>query len=80
MRFAPGWDIVVHVVDVAFFALWVLLPDTPANPLVVYYVFVVVCATLRWQTTGTCLDRGVGTSAMRLLSFLARRCSATPIG
>lgn len=25
-RFAPGWDAVVHAVDVAVFVLWTLLP------------------------------------------------------
>lgn len=53
VRFARGWDIIVHVVDVAFAAFWILLPDVPNNPLIVYYVFVVVCATLRWQARGT---------------------------
>lgn len=61
MRFAPGWDVIVHAVDIAFFGLWVLLPDTPTNPLVVYYVFVVVCATLRWQVSGTIWTSGVAT-------------------
>jgi signal transduction histidine kinase len=51
-RFAPGWDIAIHVMDVAVFSLWILLPDHVTNPVVVYYVFVVVCATLRWQTAG----------------------------
>lgn len=52
IRFAPGWDIVVHVVDVTVFALWSLLPDGITSPIVAYYVFVMVCAMLRWQITG----------------------------
>jgi signal transduction histidine kinase len=52
VRFAAGWDVIVHVVDVTFFGLWALLPDATTNPLIVFYVFIVVCATLRWQTSG----------------------------
>ena len=52
-RFAPGWDIIIHVVDMVVFALWVALPTAITTPLVVYFVFVVVCGTLRWQSTGT---------------------------
>ena len=80
LRFAQGWDVIVHVVDVTFFALWVLLPDSPANPLVVYYVFIVVCATLRWQATGTFWTAAVGTSVYLLLSLLARTLLGIPVG
>jgi signal transduction histidine kinase len=68
--------------------MWVLLPDGPANPLVVYYVFVVICATLRWHTTGTIwtaaagigayaaitlyLDRVVGSQTHTLNTFVTR--------
>ena len=51
-RFAPGWDVVIHVVDLAVLSLWTLVPSGVPNPLVVFYVFVIVCATLRWQTPG----------------------------
>ena len=67
IRFARGWDIVVHIVDVAVFALWVAAAGRAgAIPLVVFYVFVVVCATLRWQTTGT-----VWTAAAALAAYAA---------
>jgi signal transduction histidine kinase len=52
-RFAPGWDLTVHIVDVTFFSLWLLIPDTSHSPVFVFYVFIVVCATLRWQIGGT---------------------------
>ena len=80
MRFAPGWDIVVHIVDVAVFALWVLLPDAPGNPLVVYYVFVVVCAMLRWHTTGTVWTAATALAAYAAINFLAGRVVGTDIG
>jgi signal transduction histidine kinase len=74
VRFAAGWDVIVHVVDVTFFSLWALLPDATTNPLIVFYVFVVVCATLRWQTLGAfwtvaaavATYLGVGYSAARV--------------
>jgi signal transduction histidine kinase len=51
-RFGRGWDIVIHVVDIAVCSLWILLPSGVPNPVVVFYVFVVVCGMLRWQTPG----------------------------
>lgn len=51
-QFARGWDVVIHAVDVAVFALWTVLLDEVANPSVVYYLFAIVCAILRWQLAG----------------------------
>ena len=62
-RFARGWDLTVHVVDVAFLCLWFLLPDAPTNPFIVFYVFVVVCATLRWHIAGTRWTAAIATAA-----------------
>ena len=52
VRFARGWDVIVHVVDVAAFAAWFFFADGVTNPMVVFYVFVLICATIRWQTSG----------------------------
>ena len=51
VRFARGWDIAVHVVDVIACSAWALVAD--AGPMVVYYVFAIVCGTIRWQNAGT---------------------------
>jgi signal transduction histidine kinase len=72
-RFAPGWDIVIHIVDVAVFSLWVLVPDSVTSALVVYYVFVVVCATLRWQTSGLAWTAACAIAAYVLIGLYAER-------
>jgi signal transduction histidine kinase len=44
-----------HVLDLAYFSLLIYLTEGPATttPFFVYFVFSLVCATLRWQWHGT---------------------------
>jgi len=70
-RFAPGWDLTVHVVDVTFFSLWLLIPHTSHSPVFVFYVFIVVCATLRWQIAGTAWTATTAVAASLLIGFYA---------
>ena len=70
-RFAPGWDLMVHIVDVTFFSLWLLLPDASHSPVFVFYVFIVVCATLRWQIAGTVWTAAVAILASLVIGFYA---------
>ena len=70
-RFAPGWDLTVHVVDVTFFSLWLLIPHTSHSPVFVFYVFIVVCATLRWQIAGTAWTAATAIVASLLIGFYA---------
>ena len=42
-----------HVLDLAFFSLLIYLTEGPASPFFVYFVFSLVCATLRWRWHGT---------------------------
>jgi signal transduction histidine kinase len=52
VRFARGWDLAVHTFDlVAFPVLLFFSPELP-SPFYLYFVFVVICGTLRWQTWG----------------------------
>lgn len=47
-------SLVTHVVDIAVFALFVLLTEgPPTSPFYVYFVFSILCATLRWGWRGT---------------------------
>ncbi len=68
-RFAPGWDLTVHVVDVTFFSLWLLIPEAGHSPVYVFYVFIVVCATLRWQMAGTIWTGAAAIAASLLIGF-----------
>jgi len=79
VRFAAGWDVIVHVVDVTFFGMWALLPDVTTNPVIVFYVFVVVCATLRWQTTGTLWTVVAAVSIYVGLGYLSSRWFGAPL-
>ncbi len=43
---------VTHAVDLAFFSLFISFTAGPASPFTAYFVFSMVCATLRWQWRG----------------------------
>lgn len=43
---------VTHAVDLAFFSLFIFFTAGPASPFTAYFVFSMVCATLRWQWRG----------------------------
>jgi signal transduction histidine kinase len=72
-RFARGWDLTVHVVDVTFFALWLLVPAASHTPVFVFFVFIVVCATLRWQLAGAVWTSATAVLASLVIGFYAPR-------
>lgn len=43
---------ITHAVDLAFFSLFIYFTAGPASPFTAYFVFSMVCATLRWQWRG----------------------------
>lgn len=45
-------QLVTHAVDLAFFSLFIYFTAGPASPFTAYFVFSMVCATLRWQWRG----------------------------
>ena len=45
--------LVIHAVDLTVFALLIFFTTGPASPFFVYFIFSLVCATLRWQWRGT---------------------------
>jgi len=52
-RFARGWDVAVHLFDLAVFSLLMLVTQGATSPFFVYFIFLLVCGTLRWQVRGT---------------------------
>ncbi|HVS00453.1 MAG TPA: sensor histidine kinase [Thermoanaerobaculia bacterium] len=48
----PRQRLVTHAFDLAFFSLFVYFTAGPASPFMAYFVFSMVCATLRWQWRG----------------------------
>ena len=46
-------SLVIHAVDLTVFALLIFFTTGPASPFFVYFIFSLVCATVRWQWRGT---------------------------
>lgn len=44
--------VITHCFDFVFFSLFIYFTAGPASPFTVYFVFSLVCATLRWQWRG----------------------------
>jgi signal transduction histidine kinase len=45
--------LLTHAFDLVFFSLFVYFTTGPASPFTTYFVFSLVCATVRWQWRGT---------------------------
>jgi signal transduction histidine kinase len=52
-RFARGWDIAVHLFDFAAFSILTIATRGTSSPFFAYFLFLLVCGTLRWQLRGT---------------------------
>ena len=57
--------VATHIVDLIMFSLFMYLIEGPTSPFFAYFVFAIVCATLRWQWRGT-----LWTAAAVLAAFL----------
>lgn len=55
-----------QAVDLAFFSLMLFFTAGTTNPFIAYFIFAVICATLRWQWRGA-----LWTAAASLVLFLA---------
>lgn len=51
-RFATGWDVAVHLFDLIAFSVLLLMTVGASSPFYVYFIFLVICGTLRWQWWG----------------------------
>ena len=60
------WRLTTHLFDLAFFSLFVYFTSGPGSPFTAYFVFSLVCATLRWGPRGT-----LWTAAFAVGTFLA---------
>lgn len=58
--------LVTHAFDFVFFSLFVYFTAGPASPFTTYFVFSMICATLRWQWRGA-----LWTAVASLATFLA---------
>lgn len=58
--------LITHAFDFLFFSLFVYFTSGPASPFTTYFVFSMICATLRWQWRGA-----LWTAVASLATFLA---------
>jgi signal transduction histidine kinase len=52
-RVPRWWPLVTHAADLSLFALVIFFTAGPGSPFTAYFVFTLICATLRWQWRGT---------------------------
>lgn len=63
---AGRWQIVSHGFDLLFFLFFIYFTEGPASPFIAYFVFSLICATLRWRSRGT-----LWTALVSLTAFFA---------
>jgi signal transduction histidine kinase len=51
-RFTTGWAVAVQTFDVIAFSLFAAFAAGAGIPVLFYFLFVVICGTLRWQSIG----------------------------
>jgi signal transduction histidine kinase len=52
VRFAPAWGLALHLFDLAAFSLFTLFTGASSSPFFIYFTFLVICGTLRWDIRG----------------------------
>lgn len=52
-RLERWWPLATHAIDLACFSLVIFFTAGPSSPFTAYFVFALICATLRWQSRGT---------------------------
>lgn len=65
-RSSEAAALVEHSFDLLFFSVFMYFTSGPASPFIAYFVFSLVCATLRWRWRGT-----LWTAVASLVTFLA---------
>jgi signal transduction histidine kinase len=53
VRFARSWDIGLHVLDLLAFSVLIVATSGASSPFFVSLLFLLICATIRWQHRGT---------------------------
>ncbi len=58
VRFAPAWGLANHLFDLSAFSLFTFFTDASASPFFIYFTFLVICGTLRWDFPRRGVDGG----------------------
>lgn len=75
---SPGQQLFTHAFDFAFFSLFIYFTAGPASPFLVYFVFSLVCATLRWQRRGVFWTAAAALGTFAALTVLFGEVLADP--
>jgi len=73
------WRVTTLVLDLAFFSLLSSFTTGPTSPFFAYFVFAMVCATMRWQWRGALWTAVSSLGAYLLVGFYFARFVAEPI-
>jgi signal transduction histidine kinase len=79
-RFAWGWDIAAHVFDLIAFSVLLLLTIGESSPFYVYFIFLVICGTLRWQWAGAVWTAIIAIGVYAAVSWYAVALFGLPHG
>jgi signal transduction histidine kinase len=52
VRFAPAWGLLNHLFDLSAFSLFTFFTEASSSPFFIYFTFLVICGTLRWNVRG----------------------------
>ncbi len=52
VRFARGWGLSLHLFDLFAFSLFTFFTEASTSPFFIYFTFLVICGTLRWNVRG----------------------------
>ena len=69
-NFGRGWAVVLHAFDLAAFSWFTLIVLDGAGTVLMSYVFLVICGTLRWQMWGALVTGAMSIAALALVTFL----------
>lgn len=72
------WPLGTHVFDLAMFALFIFFTEGPTSPFFVYFVFSIMCGTLRWGWSGTFWTAVASIAVFLGLGFYATRVLQDP--
>ena len=61
--------LVTHAVDLIFFSLFAYFTEGPTSPTTIYFVFSMVCATLRWRLQGVVWTAVAAIAAHVVIAF-----------
>jgi signal transduction histidine kinase len=62
-------QVITHGIDLIVFSILMFLTDGPNSPFFVYFIFLLVCSTLRWQWRGTLWSAAVTLSVVITLAL-----------